>query len=217
MLHRTKPSLEPAMPETHAPTEPLARPEALLRVPMGLASPLWGFFAGAAMTGTAWWWMTRFTRPENLEAMFSAAESRAVKAATPPLAALEAVDAAALETLDAVEAAVETVAEPAVEAVEAEVVDAAGALDELLNAEPNAPILEAFEVVEAEPVLEAVGGESAPISPVVEVLAATGEVAEKVPVAAVEAAPEAAPEAGPEATIETSAKPKRKAAAPKAD
>ena len=52
---------------------PVARPDVLLRVPVGLASPLWGIFAGAAMGASAWWWMTRWARPENLEAMFGAA------------------------------------------------------------------------------------------------------------------------------------------------
>ena len=44
-------------------TETFAKPQALLLVPVGLASPLWGLFAGAAMTGATWWWMTRWTRP----------------------------------------------------------------------------------------------------------------------------------------------------------
>ena len=39
---------------------------------VGVASPLWGLYAGAAATGIAWWWMTRWTRPQNLEAMWGA-------------------------------------------------------------------------------------------------------------------------------------------------
>lgn len=36
---------------------PLAvRPEAWI----GAASPLWGYFTGAAMLGVSWWWMTRW-------------------------------------------------------------------------------------------------------------------------------------------------------------
>jgi hypothetical protein len=31
---------------------------------VGLASPLWGLFAGAAMSGVAWWWMTRWALAE---------------------------------------------------------------------------------------------------------------------------------------------------------
>src|SRR6185437_5872857 len=85
---------EPAMsfaPENRFPSSDRAAPESLLNLPVGLASPLWGLFAGAAMTGAAWWWMTRWARPENLEAMFGAAlepEARtfapAVAAATEP-------------------------------------------------------------------------------------------------------------------------------------
>ena len=62
----------------------LAKPETLLRVPVGLSSPLWGFYAGAAASGAAWWWMTRWARTENLEAMFAAAET--APALTPPVA-----------------------------------------------------------------------------------------------------------------------------------
>jgi len=80
-------------------TEILAKPEALLRVPVGLASPLWGLFAGAAVGGAAWWWMTRWTRVENLEAMFGAAAKfeAAVepKTVAPPTEVVETVEAAA--------------------------------------------------------------------------------------------------------------------------
>src|SRR5438128_1655782 len=40
---------------------------------VGAASPLWGYFAGAAATGMAYWWMTRWAHPANLEAFFAAA------------------------------------------------------------------------------------------------------------------------------------------------
>ncbi|MEO8112998.1 MAG: hypothetical protein ABI655_01360, partial [Phenylobacterium sp.] len=43
------------------------------QVLIGAASPLWFMYAGAAMSGAAWWWMTRWTRPVNLEALFGAA------------------------------------------------------------------------------------------------------------------------------------------------
>lgn len=37
---------------------------------MGAASPLWSYFAVAAAGGLAFWWMTRWTRPLNLEALY---------------------------------------------------------------------------------------------------------------------------------------------------
>jgi hypothetical protein len=170
-------------PDSSASHESLPKPEALLRVPVGLSSPLWGLFAGAAMSGAAWWWMTRWARPENLEAMFGAAEKfeaavepKVVELAAPVVEAAKAAPEAVLEA----EAAAETVTEAVTEAV----VEAAK--------EPvsQAPVLEAL--VEAPTAPEPVGGEAAPISPVLEVLA---------------------PEIAPEPT-ETPAKPK-KAPAPK--
>lgn len=147
-------------------------PQALIRIPVGAVSPLWGLFAGAAMSGAAWWWMTRWTRPANLEAVFGAAEA----------------------------ATTEALAE--VKALVAPVVDA------VLEAATPAPIAEAL--IEAAP--EPVGGESAPISPVLEALAA--DVLEPAPVEAAPEALEAAVEISPEA--KTLPKPK-KAGAPKAD
>ncbi|WP_421932213.1 hypothetical protein [Phenylobacterium sp.] len=47
-------------------------PTAALHVPIGAASPLWFMFAGAASAGVAYWWMTRWMRPVNLEALLSA-------------------------------------------------------------------------------------------------------------------------------------------------
>jgi hypothetical protein len=127
-------------------SDALAKPEALLRVPVGLASPLWGLFAGAAVSGATWWWMTRWVRAENLEAMFGGAQ--AVAAPEPATFAAPALAAAAEPALEAV---AETIPEPAP-----------------ATAAPE-PVLEAL--VEATPELEPVGGESAPISPVVEALA----------------------------------------------
>lgn len=36
----------------------------------GAISPLWGFYAGAALSGMTFWWMSRLARPQNLEALF---------------------------------------------------------------------------------------------------------------------------------------------------
>ena len=81
--------------------ETAAKPETLLRVPVGFASPLWGLFAGAAVSGAAWWWMTRWTRPQNLEAMFGATvETETVR--EPVIAALAAPALEAVEVVEAV-------------------------------------------------------------------------------------------------------------------
>jgi hypothetical protein len=156
------PESESAAPDT------LAKPEVLLRVPMGLASPLWGLFAGAAVSGAAWWWMTRWARAENLEAMFGGA--KAVVAPEPA-----AFTAPALEVAQTAQAVIEAVAEPVVEAVAEAAPESAPApvAEALAEAAPE-PVLEAL--VEATPELEPVGGESAPISPVVEAL--TPDIAE---------------------------------------
>jgi hypothetical protein len=112
--------------ETPAP----AKPEVMLRVPVGLASPLWGFFAGAAVGGAAFWWMTRWTTPQNLEAMFGKA-------------------APAEEVVEApVEAPVEVLVEPVL--VEAEVA-APEAVEPVMQAAPE-PVAELV----AEPPPEAV-------------------------------------------------------------
>lgn len=90
---------------------------------MGVASPLWAYFGAAAASGVAYWWMTRWARPVNLEAMFGG---------TLPLSAPVEVAAEAAEAM--------------VEAVEA----------------AQAALVE--DIAEFPPV----GGESAPVSPVLE-------------------------------------------------
>jgi hypothetical protein len=108
MLHRTI-SKETAMSFASDP-QPLAKPETMLRVPVGLASPLWGLFAGVAVTGATWWWMTRWMRPQNLEAMFGAAAeletSSALQIEPEPAAA-----SVAEVPVDLVEAVLDPVAE----------------------------------------------------------------------------------------------------------
>lgn len=121
---------------------------------VGAASPLWAFFGAAAAGGVAYWWMTRWTQPANLEALFG------MKAA------------------------------PALEAVVAPVIEAAEAVAESIqDALPELPV----------------GGESAPISPAVEALAAPEP--EPAPEAVIEAAPEPVVEAAPEPMIEATADP----------
>lgn len=183
-------------------------PQALIRIPVGAIaiSPLWGLFAGAAVSGAAWWWMTRWARPANLEAAFGAAEAEATKAE----AEVETLAAPVAEAVEAAPALAEPVLEVAVEAVEAAPA-VVGALVEAAvepaAAETVLPVAETL--IEAAP--EAVGGESAPISPVLEAL--SPEVA----------APAVTPEPAAEPMVETAAeapkfapKPK-KAAPPRAD
>jgi predicted flap endonuclease-1-like 5' DNA nuclease len=42
--------------------------EKAIRTPIGAASPLWWAFAGAATAGVAYWWLTRWAKPFNVEA-----------------------------------------------------------------------------------------------------------------------------------------------------
>jgi predicted flap endonuclease-1-like 5' DNA nuclease len=42
--------------------------ERAMRAPIGTMSPLWWAFAGAATAGVAYWWLTRWAKPINIEA-----------------------------------------------------------------------------------------------------------------------------------------------------
>ena len=76
-----------------------ARAERALRWPVGAVSPLWAVFGAAASAGVAWWWMTRWTRAANVEALagFAAAQVKQAveQAADTGLRVEEAVVAAA--------------------------------------------------------------------------------------------------------------------------
>jgi predicted flap endonuclease-1-like 5' DNA nuclease len=105
-----------------------------MAMPIGLASPMWLAFGAAASAGVAWWWMTRWTRATNLEAMTGAAKAQvaAVEAMVEreSEAALKAVEAAErmLEATAMIEPRpVEIIAEPADEVEQAfEPTEAAG-------------------------------------------------------------------------------------------
>ena len=126
---------------------------------VGAASPLWGFFGAATAGGLAYWWMTRWTQTQNLEALFG----MATKALAEP--ALEMAEAVAEAVAEAAEAAVEALPAP-------------------------------------------VGGESAPISPLVEAMAAPEAVIDPSPEPVLEAVPEPAVEAAPEPQpVEAAAEP----------
>ena len=89
---------------------------------LGFASPLWGLYTGAAMTGMAFWWLNAWTRPQNLEALFEATAEALPETpvVTTPLVLVET--AVILEPVLAAEAAIEAAVEvlspePMVEAV----------------------------------------------------------------------------------------------------
>ncbi len=56
---------------TETQTPSIVRDRALksLSLPLGFANPLWLAFGAAASAGAAWWLMTRWARPVNLEVM----------------------------------------------------------------------------------------------------------------------------------------------------
>jgi predicted flap endonuclease-1-like 5' DNA nuclease len=99
-----------------------------LNVPLGMTSPLWLAFGAATTAGVAWWWMTRWTRALNIEAMTGAAKAQ----------------------VEAVEAFIEQESEIATHAIEA----AEAVLEAVAVIEPLAPAPE----VAPEPVLKAASG-----------------------------------------------------------
>jgi predicted flap endonuclease-1-like 5' DNA nuclease len=99
-----------------------------LHVPIGMTSPLWLAFGAATTAGVAWWWMTRWTRALNIEAMTGAAKAQ----------------------VEAVEAFIEKESQVATHAIEA----AEAVLEAVAAIEPLAPVAPEPEAV-PEPVLEA--------------------------------------------------------------
>jgi len=98
------------------------RTETAWRVPMGVASPLWAMFGAAASAGVAYWWMTRWTRAVNFEAMAAFSPKPALE--TAPIEILAEPDPAPTAELQA-EPEIVPAAEPAiVAAVEAAPVEA---------------------------------------------------------------------------------------------
>jgi predicted flap endonuclease-1-like 5' DNA nuclease len=96
-------------------SSPPAAAQTPLSLPVGLMSPLWLAFAGAAATGAAYFWMSRWARPANLEAILPTA------AVAPPAAEalevapfLEATSEMA-PTADAAAEATAAIAEPALD------------------------------------------------------------------------------------------------------
>jgi predicted flap endonuclease-1-like 5' DNA nuclease len=95
-----------------------------LTLPLGMANPLWLAFGAAASAGAAWWLMTRWASPVNLEAFAMPAP----KPLETPVALAPPEPEA--EPIPDIEPVVEPVMEVAAEAVE-EVVDVAEAAVEI--------------------------------------------------------------------------------------
>ena len=116
--------------------------EKAISLPLGMASPLWFAFAGAAATGAAFWWMSRWANPTNLEAL-AGWTTKTVDGVA---------DAAAEAAEVMVETVQEAVAEPVLEAAPEPVAETLAALAPEPVAEPvPEPIAEAA----LEPVIEA--------------------------------------------------------------
>lgn len=159
---------------------------------VGAASPLWAYFGAAAAGGLAYWWMTQWTRPMNLEAMFAKA-STFTGAPGPVVAATEAI-------VEVMEAAQEAMVEAASELPSAPLGGESG---------PISPILEVASLAQPEPPAPVAAPE-----PVVEAVADPVEtLIEAKPEPAVEAAAEPAIEEPAAALGEPASKPRGKKAA----
>jgi predicted flap endonuclease-1-like 5' DNA nuclease len=108
-----------------------------MQIPLGMASPLWLAYSGMASAGVAYWWMSQFTKPVNVEAMSAMFK----KYSLVPMPEMAAVEAPAL----VVEMATEEMA--AVADAVADVLDVAVPEPALLAAALE-PEIEAAEVVE---------------------------------------------------------------------
>lgn len=105
------------------------RTERALRWPVGAVSPLWAVFGAAATAGVAWWWMTRWTKAVNVEALADYAAAQVKESA---LAAADA-ELRVEEAVVAADAAAEgpAPAAPPVEVEAAPAADEAPELDDL--------------------------------------------------------------------------------------
>ena len=91
--------------EPRSVTGEVSRTERALQFPVGAASPLWLLYAGAASAGMAYWWMTRWAKPVNLEALLGAgkaAATAAIEATAPAAEAVVLATEVAEESLEAV-------------------------------------------------------------------------------------------------------------------
>ena len=126
---------------THVDTPQLPQPGVSPTLLMGAASPLWGYFAATAASGVAFWWMTRWTRPVNLEAFFVAARPQAFPA---PVPAPEVVEIMAHEA----EAEMVAALAPAMIEDDVALMDVAPVMDALPEPDPEPALEAAVELVE---------------------------------------------------------------------
>lgn len=93
--------------------------EKAMILPLGFSSPLWFAFTGVATAGVAYWWMTQWARPVNIEAgqmvpvVEAAAEDVVEALVADELVLEEAVEEATEAVMDAAEDVTETLMEAA--------------------------------------------------------------------------------------------------------
>lgn len=146
---------------------------------MGAASPLWSYYGAAAASGVAYWWMTRWMQPMNLEALFAMTRRGTALAPMAEAAPLfEAMAEPAVEALEivaeATQAMVEATADVLEEALPAAPVGGEAApfgllTEALIEAAPEPVVETVSEPVEAAP--EPLAVEHAPETPMMEATA----------------------------------------------
>lgn len=126
----------------------------------GAVSPLWGYFGAAASAGVAYWWITRWTRPANLEALFGGRAIMPDLVVDTVAADLEPVGGESAPISPMVEAVVERSAE-AMPTAAPESVSEPMVTTAVETVEPAAPVTVVEADPSAQPEFEA-GTESAP-------------------------------------------------------
>ncbi len=106
-------------------------------MPLGFASPLWLAFGAATTAGVAWWWMTRWTKAFNVEAV---ASTSVAEPATEPAPVPASAPAVAKPVIEAVVAPVEATKLAKVEPVKTAPVKAAP-VKVVKAPEPATPVL----------------------------------------------------------------------------
>jgi predicted flap endonuclease-1-like 5' DNA nuclease len=94
--------------------------EKALRIPLGMASPLWLAFGAVASAGVGWWWVNQWTKAANLEAMVAPIAKSPVLALvkeTPEIVAEAVAEPVVEAPVAAAEIVEEVVAETAPEPV----------------------------------------------------------------------------------------------------